>query len=55
MKESGPISEKTYKDLRPKLSSARPLLKIHKNLLKIRLGINTENSTAYKIVKFLSK
>ena len=45
LKESGLISEKLYKDLKPhfpKTSSARPLLKIYKNQLKIRLAINTQ-------------
>ena len=58
LKESGLISEKLYKDLKPhtpKTPSARPLLKIHKNPLKIRLVINTQNSTVYKIGKLLSK
>ena len=58
LKESGLISAKLYKDLKshtPKTPSAIPLLKIHKNLLKIKLVINTQNSALYKIGKFLSK
>ena len=58
LRESGLISEKLSKDLKPhtpKTPSARPLLKIHKNLLKIRLVINTQNSAVYKIGKLLSK
>ena len=58
LKESGLISEKSYKDLKPhtpKTPSARPLLKIHKKLLKIRLVINTQNSAVYKIGKLLPK
>ena len=40
LKESGLVSEKLYKDLKPhtpKTRSARPLLKIHKNPLKLDL------------------
>ena len=58
LKESGLISAKLYKDLKshtPKTPSAIPLLKLHKNLLKIKLVINTQNSALYKIGKFLSK
>ena len=58
LKESGLISEKLYKDLKPhtpKTPSARLLLKIRKNPLKIRLAINTQNSAVYKIGKLLSK
>ena len=58
LKESGLISAKLYKDLKshtPKTPSAIPLLKIHKNLLKIKLVINTQNSALYKIGKILSK
>ena len=58
LKESGLISEKLYKDLKPhtpKTPSARPLLKMHKNPLKIRLVINTQISAVYKIGKLLSK
>ena len=58
LKDSGLISENLYKDLKPhtpKTPSARPLLKIHKNPLKIRLVINTQNSAVYKIGKLLSK
>ena len=57
-KESGLTSEKSYKDLKPrtpKTPSARPLLKIYKNPLKIRLVINTQNSAVYKIRKLLPK
>ena len=58
LKESGLISEKLYTDLKPhtmKTPSARPLLKIHKNPLKVRLVINPQNSAVYKIGKHLSK
>ena len=50
--------EKLYKDLKPhtpKTPSARPLLEIQKNPLKIRLVFNTQNSAVYKIGKHLSK
>ena len=46
------ISEKLYKDLKPhtpKTPSARPILKIHKNPLKIKLVVNTQNSAVCKI------
>ena len=33
----------------PKTPSARPTLKIHKNPLKIRPVVNTQNSAVYKI------
>ena len=39
----------------PKTSKARPILKIHKDPLKIRLIINTQNSPTCKIVKKISK
>ena len=39
----------------PKTSKARPILKIHKDPLKIRLIINTLNSPIYKIAKKISK
>ena len=39
----------------PKTPKARPILKIHKDPLKIRLIINTQNSPIYKIVKKISK
>ena len=45
LKESELIMEKLYKDLEPctpNTPSARPSLKIHENLLKIRLAINTK-------------
>ena len=57
LKESGLISEKLYKDLKlhtPKTPSARPLLKTHKNPLKIRLVTNRQNSAVYKIGKLFS-
>ena len=58
LKESGLISEKLYKDLKPytpKTASARPLLKVHKDPLKNRLVINTQKSAIYKKGKRLSK
>ena len=58
LKESGLISEKLYKNLKPhtpKTPSARALLKIHKNPLKTRLEINTKTSAVYKIGKLSSK
>ena len=58
LKESGLISIKLCKGLKPhtpKTTSARPLWKIHKNPLKIRLVINTHNSAEYKIGNLLSK
>ena len=39
----------------PKTPKARPILKIHKDPLKIRLIINTQNSPIYKIAKKISK
>ena len=39
----------------PKTLKARPILKIHKDPLKIRLIINTQNSPIYKIAKKISK
>ena len=39
----------------PKTPKARPILKIHKDPLKIRLIINTQNSPTCKIVKKISK
>ena len=39
----------------PKTSKARPILKIHKDPLKIPLIINTQNSPIYKIAKKISK
>ena len=39
----------------PKTLKARPILKIHKDPLKIRLIINTQNSPTCKIVKKISK
>ena len=57
-KKSGIISEKLYIDLKPytpKASSAKLLWKLHKNPLKNRLVINTQNSAVYRIGKLLSK
>lgn len=56
LKKKGLISENLCKDFKPhtlKTPSARPLLKLHKNPLKIRLVINTQNSAVYKIGKHL--
>ena len=39
----------------PKTPKARPILKIHKNPLKIRLVINTQNSPICKIAKKIMK
>ena len=39
----------------PKTPKARPILKIHKDPLKIRLIINTQNSPISKIAKKISK
>ena len=39
----------------PKTPKTRPILKIHKDPLKIRLIINTQNSPIYKIAKKISK
>ena len=39
----------------PTTPKARPILKIHKYPLKIRLIINTQNSPVYKIAKKISK
>ena len=39
----------------PKTPKARPILKTHKDPLKIRLIINTQNSPIYKIAKKISK
>ena len=58
IKECGLIGKKSYKYLKlhtPKTTSARPLLKIHKNPLKIRLVIYTQSCPVYKIGKLLSK
>ena len=58
LKGSELIIENTFKDLEPhtpKTPSARPLLEIYKNPLKIRLRINTENSAICKTGKPLSK
>ena len=58
LKESGLTSKKLYKDLKshsPKTPSARPLLKICKIPLKIKLAINKQNSAVYKTGKLLSK
>ena len=58
LKGSELISENTFKDLEPhtpKTLSARPLLEIYKNPLKIRLRINTKNSAICKTGKPLSK
>ena len=38
-----------------KTTKARPILKIHKDLLKIRLIINTQNSPTYEIAKKILK
>ena len=43
------------KPIVPKTPKARPTLKIHKDPLKIRLIINTQNSPIYKIAKRISQ
>ena len=43
------------KPIAPTTPKARPILKIHKYPLKIRLIINTQNSPVYKIAKKISK
>ena len=56
--ESGLTSEKLCKYLKrytPKTPSARPLLEINKNSLKIRLATNTQDYTVYKVCNFFSK
>ena len=46
------LLEKKVRLIAPK---ARAILKIHKDPLKIRLIINTQNSPMYKIIKKISK
>ena len=58
LKESGLISEKSYKDLKPhtpKTPSARPLLKIHKNPLKLDLSSTHKTLQHIKQVNFRQK
>ena len=52
------ITKQKHSNLKPSVQKPpkpRPILKIHKDPLKTRLIINTENSPIYKIAKKISK